>query len=47
MNDEDQAHCQICDTSIDDQGTEEEERAAAGGLCVSCWEHERSQGRQR
>ena len=38
---EEEQRCQVCDDEIVD-GTEEEENAAAEGLCPICYEHKHS-----
>jgi hypothetical protein len=38
MEDDEGRSCRVCDAPLDDDGTEEEERAADAGLCVDCYE---------
>jgi len=37
---DDETRCRKCDDEIVESGTEEEERAAAKGLCLPCYEEE-------
>ena len=33
-----EGHCRMCSALLDDDGTEEEERAHADGLCMDCYQ---------
>jgi hypothetical protein len=37
MEDKEGLFCRICDSPIDDSGTEEEEKAAGNNLCSDCY----------
>jgi len=43
QDEQEDGRCRICDDEIVDSGTEEEEAAAAKGLCARCYEDEQEQ----